>query len=95
MRVSSANVTKPEICNLDLNFELVKTTGHWRRDVCRDLESSRRCLHSTGQLRCVHRTLMCAQNAEVCTELLCVHRTLIGVDSAEVCCAQNAGCAQS
>ena len=65
------------------------------------VESSRRCLHSTGQLRCVDRTLRCAQNSYVWTELLCVQRTLKGVDSADVCieccgvhrilmCAQNA-----
>ena len=49
------------------------------------MESSRRCLHSTGQLRFVHRTLIGVDSADMCTELLCVHRTLIGVDSADVC----------
>ena len=49
------------------------------------VESSRRCLHGTGQLRCVHRPLICVDSADVCTELLCVHKTLIGVDSADVC----------
>ena len=50
------------------------------------MESSRRCLHSTGQLRFVHRTLIGVDSADMCTELLYMCTgTLIGVDSADVC----------
>ena len=79
MRVSSANVTKLEMCNLDLNFELVKTAEHWRT-VCGELQemfaqhwavevcaqNSYICAQELLQVQIV---LMCAQSAEVCTEL--------------------------